>query len=49
MRKVCAAEDGADLVIVRVAGDVSMSGSTGGLLYGVHYLRKDRLHTFTRK
>jgi len=42
-------EDGADHVIVRVAGDLRQSGPSGGLLYGVHYLRKDQLHTFKRK
>jgi hypothetical protein len=42
-------EDGADHVIVRVAGDASRSGPSGGVWYGVDYLRKDQLHIFTRK
>lgn len=42
-------EDSADHIIVRVMGDPSHSGPTGGLLYGMHYLRRDQLHTFERK
>ncbi|WP_374581071.1 hypothetical protein [Pseudoduganella sp.] len=42
-------EDAADHIIVRVMGDPSHSGPTGGLLYGMHYLRKDQLHTLERK
>lgn len=41
-------EDAADHIIVRVAGDPALSGATGGLLYGMHYLRKDQLHTLHR-
>lgn len=36
-------------VVVRIAGDLGQPGPSGGLLYGLHYLRKDQLHTFTRK
>jgi hypothetical protein len=42
-------EDAADHIIVRVMGDPRHSGPTGGLLYGMHYLRRDQLHTFERK
>lgn len=42
-------EDAPDHIIVRVMGDPSHSGPTGGLLYGMHYLRKDQLHTLDRK
>lgn len=48
-RNAAVVEDGADHIIVRVAGDPSHSGPTGGLLYGLHYLRKDQLHTLQRK
>lgn len=42
-------EDGSDHVVVRMAGDLAQSGPSGGLMYGVHYLRKDQVHTFNRK
>lgn len=42
-------EEGADYVIVRIAGDYTHSGPTGGLMFGLHYLRKDQLHTFKRR
>lgn len=42
-------EDAPDHIIVRIGGDLRQSGPSGGLLYGVHYLRKDQLHTFQRK
>ena len=41
-------EDGQDHVIVRIAGDLSQSGPSGGLMYGVHYLRKDQLNSIRR-
>lgn len=41
-------EETADHIVVRTAGDLGQSGPSGGLLYGVHYLRKDQLHTFNR-
>ncbi len=41
-------EDSADHVIVRMAGDMSHAGTVGGLFFGVHYLRKDQLHTFKK-
>ena len=42
-------EDGQDHLIVRIAGDLSQPGSAGGLMYGVHYLRKEQIHTLNRK
>ena len=42
-------EDDAEHVVVRIAGDLSQTGPSGGLMYGLHYLRKDQLHTFKRK
>lgn len=40
--------DSGDTVVVRMAGDVSKPGTAGGLFIGVHYFRKDQLHTFKR-
>lgn len=42
-------EDDAAHVVVRIDGDLSQAGPSGGLLYGLHYLRKDQLHTFGKK
>ena len=42
-------EDGPDHLIVRIAGDLSQPGPAGGLMYGVHYLRKDQIHTLNRQ
>ena len=42
-------EDGAGHIVVRAAGDLGQSGPSGGLMYGVHYLRRDQVHTFNRK
>lgn len=42
-------EDGPDHIIVRIAGDLRQPGPAGGLMYGVHYLRKDQVHTFNRQ
>lgn len=42
-------EDAADHIIVRIAGDLGQSGPSGGLMYGLHYLRKQDLHTLNRK
>jgi len=33
---------------VRAGGDLRQSGPSGGLMFGLHYLRKDQLHTFRR-
>lgn len=38
-------EDDTEHVVVRIAGDLSQTGPSGGLMYGLHYLRKDQLHT----
>lgn len=42
-------EEDAEHVVVRIAGDLSQTGPSGGLMYGLHYLRKDQLHTFNKK
>lgn len=42
-------EEGSDYIIVRIKGDVSLPASTGGLMFGVHRLRKDQLHTFEKR
>lgn len=42
-------EDAPDYIVLRVAGDLHQTGPSGGLMYGVHYLRKDGLHTLKRK
>lgn len=42
-------EDDADHVVVRIAGDLGQTGPSGGLMYGLHYLRKDQLHTLNQK
>ncbi|AZP12272.1 hypothetical protein [Undibacterium parvum] len=35
-------------VIARMAGDMASPGTAGGLFFGVHYFRKDQLHTFKK-
>jgi hypothetical protein len=42
-------EDDDEHVVVRIDGDVGQSGAGGGLMYGLHYLRKDQLHTFNKR
>ncbi|SHN05910.1 hypothetical protein SAMN05192549_10499 [Duganella sacchari] len=42
-------EEDAGHVVVRIAGDLSQAGPSGGLMYGLHYLRKQQLHTFKKK
>jgi len=39
-------EEGKDYVIFRHSGDPSVAGTAGALLFGVHYFKKDQLHTF---
>lgn len=41
-------EESADQVIVRLPGFMGMAGTSGGLFFGVHVLRKDQLHTFNK-
>lgn len=41
-------EEGSDYVVVRMAGKLTDSGPLGGLMFGLHYLRKDQLDTFRR-
>jgi hypothetical protein len=35
-------------VVVRMPGEMSNPGTAGGLFFGVHYFRKDQLHTFKK-
>ncbi len=42
-------EDDSEHVVVRIAGDLSQTGPSGGLMYGLHYLRKDQLHTLHKQ
>jgi hypothetical protein len=35
-----------DHIVVRLAGDMTQNAAIGGLVFGVHWLRKDQLHTF---
>ena len=39
-------KEGKDYVIFRHSGDPSVAGTAGALLFGVHYFKKDQLHTF---
>jgi len=41
-------EETADRVIVRLPGFMGLAGTSGGLFFGVHVLRKDQLHTFRK-
>lgn len=41
-------EQDGDHVLVRMDGDPSQPASAGGLFFGVHWLRRDQLHTFRR-
>jgi hypothetical protein len=41
-------EEGDDYVIVRSKGDPNASGNAGGLVFGVHYFKKDQLHTYKK-
>jgi hypothetical protein len=41
-------EESADHIVVRMPGEMANSGTTGGLFFGVHYLRKSQLHTFKK-
>ncbi len=38
-------EEGQDYVIFRHSGDMTVAGTAGALLFGVHYFKKDQLHT----
>jgi hypothetical protein len=42
-------EEGKDYVVVRSRGDLKAAGNAGALVFGVHYFRKDQLHTFKKK
>jgi hypothetical protein len=41
-------EDDGQIVVVRMDGDMKQAVATGGLFFGVHYIRKDQLHTFDK-
>lgn len=42
-------EETAERVIVRLPGFMGLPGTSGGLFFGVHVLRKDQLHTFNKQ
>lgn len=42
-------EEGKDDVVIRSGGNRMASGNSGALAFGVHYFRKDQLHTFIKK
>jgi hypothetical protein len=42
-------EETADHVIVRLPGFMGQPGTSGGLFFGVHVLRKDQLRTFKKR
>lgn len=48
LRNAVVVEDDDEHLIVRGTGDMNQSGAGGGLLFGLHYLRKNQLHTFDR-
>ncbi|WP_444922921.1 hypothetical protein ACJJH9_12110 [Microbulbifer sp. DLAB2-AF] len=39
-------EEGDDYVIIRRQGNMKATGLFGGLAFGVHYFKKDQLHTY---
>jgi hypothetical protein len=41
-------EEADEHVVVRMPGEMSNAGTTGGLFFGVHYLLKSQLHTFKK-
>jgi hypothetical protein len=43
-----ALEETEDFVVVRMPGELANAGTTGGLFFGVHYLRKSQLHTLKK-
>lgn len=47
-RNVDVIEEGPEHVLVRIPGDMTQPASAGGLFFGVHWLRKDQLHTFRK-
>ena len=42
-------EESKDDVVIRSRGDLKSAGNAGALAFGVHYFRKDQLHTFIKK
>ena len=42
-------EEGKDDVVIRSRGNLKAAGNAGALAFGVHYFRKDQLHTFKKK
>ncbi|MDR2296748.1 MAG: hypothetical protein LBE30_00180 [Comamonas sp.] len=47
-RNALVVEEDDQHIIIRGTGDMTKSGASGGLIFGMHYLRKDQLHTFDR-
>ncbi len=42
-------EESAERLIVRLPGFLGLAGTSGGLFFGVHVLRRDQLHTFNKR
>ena len=42
-------EESKDDVVIRSWGNLKAAGNAGALAFGVHYFRKDQLHTFIKK
>jgi hypothetical protein len=42
-------EETADHLLVRIPGDMTLPASSGGLFFGVHWLRRDQLETFQKQ
>lgn len=42
-------EEGQNHLVLRSQGDLKAPGPNGALAYGVHYFRRDQLHTFKRR
>lgn len=47
-RNAAVVEEDEQHILIRGKGDMKQAGAAGGLLFGLHYLRKDQLHTFKR-
>jgi len=47
-RNAMVVEEDDQHIVIRGTGDLHQPGADGGLLFGLHYLRKEQLHTFRR-
>lgn len=48
VRNAAVVQEGTDHIVIRVAIDLSRAANASGLMFGLHYLRKEQLHTFKR-